>query len=147
MDEVTIREMKLFDVPWILKIESISFSTPWSKLDFLNEISNPFSITKVALRDSEVVGYICVNCIIDEGHILNLAVHPDTRRKGIATGLVEKVLDELRKKMCKFLYLEVRVSNIGAIRFYESFGFVSTGIRKEYYTLPREDAVIMMLEL
>jgi ribosomal-protein-alanine N-acetyltransferase len=147
MDEVTIREMRLFDVPVIIKIELISFSTPWSELDFLKEISNPFSITKVALCDSEVVGYICVNCISDEGHILNLSVHPDMRRRGIATELLEKVLDELRKKRCKFLYLEVRVSNIGAIRFYESFGFVSIGIRKDYYTSPREDAVIMMLEL
>jgi ribosomal-protein-alanine N-acetyltransferase len=69
------------------------------------------------------------------------------RRKGIAVALLEKIIDELRRKGCKSLYLEVRASNISAIRFYENYGFVSAGLRKNYYTSPKEDAVVMMLEL
>jgi ribosomal-protein-alanine N-acetyltransferase len=135
------------DIPEILKIESISFSTPWNEMAFLNEIYNPSSINKVAFYGNVVIGYICANSVIDEGHILNIAVHPDMRRKGIAAVLLEKVIDELRRKGCKSLYLEVRASNISAIQFYENYGFVSAGLRKNYYTSPKEDAVVMMLVL
>jgi ribosomal-protein-alanine N-acetyltransferase len=147
MTDVFIREMEWTDVFGVLKIERMSFSTPWSEAAFLKEIFNPYSITKVAILEGEVTGYICVNHLIDEGHILNLAVLPDLRRRGIATALFEKIPDELRKKGCKSLYLEVRVSNHGAIQFYERFGFRSIGFRKNYYTLPKEDAVFMVLDL
>jgi ribosomal-protein-alanine N-acetyltransferase len=147
MTDVFIREMEWTDVPGVLKIERMTFSTPWSETAFLKEIFNPYSITRVALLEGKVVGYICVNHLLDEGHILNLAVHPDLRRRGIATALGEKVLDELRKRGCKFLYLEVRVSNHDAIQFYERFGFRHVGFRKNYYTLPKENAVLMLLEL
>jgi ribosomal-protein-alanine N-acetyltransferase len=147
MEGVIIREMWWADIPRILKIEIMSFSTPWTEMAFLNEIYNPASINKVAICGNEIVGYICANRIIDEGHILNIAVHPDMRQRGIANALLEKVVDELRKKCCKSLYLEVRASNISAVRFYEKYGFVSVGIRKNYYTSPKEDAVVMMFEL
>lgn len=147
MAEVIVREMMWTDVPRVLKIERMSFCTPWSEDAFLKEIYNPYSITKVAVLEGEVAGYICVNHLIDEGHILNLAVLPDLRRRGIATALVEKILEELRKKGCKSLYLEVRISNHDAIQFYECFGFRSVGFRKNYYTLPKEDAVLMVLDL
>lgn len=147
MAGLVIRDIWWSDIPQILKIEQMSFSTPWSEMAFLNEIYNPTSINKVAVYGNEIAGYICVNRVIDEGHILNIAVHIDVRRKGIATTLLEKVVDELRMKGCKSLYLEVRASNISAIQFYEQHGFVSAGIRKNYYTSPKEDAVVMMLEL
>jgi len=142
-----IRDMRWSDIPEILKIERISFSTPWNEMAFLNEIYNPSSINKVAFYGNEIIGYICANSVIDEGHILNIAVHPDMRRKGIAAVLLEKVIDELRRKGCKSLYLEVRASNISAIQFYENYGFISAGLRKNYYTSPKEDAVVMMLVL
>jgi ribosomal-protein-alanine N-acetyltransferase len=147
MTEVIILEMQWSDVPQVLKIERASFSTPWSETAFLSEIYNSYSITKVAVSENEVVGYICVNYLIDEGHILNLAVHPDLRRKGIATALIEKGLDELKERGCKSLSLEVRVSNHDAIQFYERFGFRTMGFRKDYYTYPREDAVLMVLDM
>jgi ribosomal-protein-alanine N-acetyltransferase len=147
MEGVIIREMWWADIPRILKIEIMSFSTPWTEMAFLNEIYNLASINKVAVYGNEIVGYICANCIIDEGHILNIAVHPDMRQRGIANALLEKVVDGLSEKGCKSLYLEVRASNISAIRFYEKYGFVSVGIRKNYYTSPKEDAVVMMLGL
>jgi ribosomal-protein-alanine N-acetyltransferase len=145
--EIFIHQMQASDIPEILEIESISFTTPWSETAFLKEIHNPYSIAKVAMLEYNVVGYVCVNYIIDEGHILNLAVHPDFRRRGIATALMKEILDELRERGCRLLYLEVRSSNFIARRFYESLGFWIIGIRKEYYTSPREDAVVMMLKL
>lgn len=147
MEGVIIRDMWWSDIPRILKIERMSFSTPWTEMAFLNEIYNPTSINKVAVYENEIVAYICANSVIDEGHILNIAVYPDMRRRGIAVALLKNVVEELKKKSCKSLYLEVRASNISAIRFYENYGFVSVGIRKNYYTSPREDAVVMMLEL
>lgn len=147
MTEILIQEMQPSDITEILEIERISFTTPWSELAFLNEMYDPHSIAKVAVLKNNITGYICVKQISDEGHILNLAVHPDFRRHGIATVLVGEVLDELREKGCKYLYLEVRVSNLAARKFYERFGFKVVGVRRKYYTSPEEDAVVMMLVL
>jgi ribosomal-protein-alanine N-acetyltransferase len=147
MVEVFVRGMNWQDVPDVLKIERISFTTPWSELAFLKEISNTHSVAKVAVFDGEVAGYICAGYLLDEGHILNLAVHPELRRRGIATALVEKVINELRMNGCRVLFLEVRVSNLAAIEFYERFGFRPVGYRKDYYAQPREDAVLMKLDL
>ncbi|MEW6418319.1 MAG: ribosomal protein S18-alanine N-acetyltransferase [Nitrospirota bacterium] len=147
MPEILIREMQPADISEIMEIERKSFSTPWSELSFLNEMYDLHSISKVALLNNNITGYICVKQKSDEGHILNLAVHPDFRRHGYATTLVGKVLDELRKRGCKYLYLEVRVSNLGARKFYERIGFKVVGVRRKYYTSPDEDAVVMMLVL
>lgn len=139
--------MQESDIPEVLEIERMSFTTPWSEAVFYNEIHNPFSITRVTLTDEKLVGYICANQIIDEGHILNLAVHPDYRRRGIASTLVKNILKELKDCACRVLYLEVRISNHAARKLYEGFGFKVVGIRKCYYVSPIEDAVIMMLEM
>jgi ribosomal-protein-alanine N-acetyltransferase len=122
----------------------MSFTTPWSKDAFLNELHKLYSFTKAAVLGDSIIGYICINYIMDEGHILNLAVHPDFRRRGIATKLFEDVLNELKEINCRYLYLEVRVSNLEARKFYEHLGFRVMGIRKDYYTYPIEDAVTMM---
>jgi len=145
--EAFIRKMRTSDIPKILQIERLSFTTPWSETAFLQEIFNPYSITKVALLEDKVIGYICVDHMIDEGHILNLAVQLDMRRRCVATSLLREVIEELRKKGCRSLYLEVRTSNLGAQKFYERFGFRPVGVKGNYYTFPREDAVIMALEL
>lgn len=147
MAEFFVREMNWTDVPKVLEIERISFTTPWSELAFLKEIYSPYSVIKVAILDGEVAGYICASHLLDEGHILNLSVHPDLRRRGVATALVEKVINELRMKRCRSLFLEVRVSNHGAIHFYERFGLMPVGCRRNYYTQPTEDAVLMKLDL
>jgi ribosomal-protein-alanine N-acetyltransferase len=147
MTEMFIRKMIWSDIPEVLSIERMSFTTPWSETAFLKEIYSPYSIAKVAVLEGEIAGYVCASHLLDEGHILNLAVHPDLRRRGVATVLARKVIDELGMKGCKALFLEVRVSNHGAIQFYERFGFRSVGYRKDYYTLPKEDAVLMELGL
>lgn len=144
MPEILIRKMRAADVSEVVEIERMSFTTPWSEAAFLGEILKLYSLTKVAVLEGKIIGYICVEHIMDEGHILNLAVHPDFRRRGIGTKLMEEVLDELKKNDCRYLYLEVRFSNLGARKFYESFGFRVVGIRRDYYTSPIEDASLMM---
>ena len=147
MEGLTIRTMQESDLPSVVAIERLSFSTPWSETLFFNEIYKQRSIPKVAVIGDRIAGYICANHVADEGHILNLAVHPDFGRRGIANTLVENILEELKENACRFLYLEVRASNNAARKLYEGFGFSVVGTRKGYYTEPKEDAVIMMLRL
>ncbi|KAF0145820.1 MAG: ribosomal-protein-alanine N-acetyltransferase [Nitrospirae bacterium] len=147
MEGLIIRELLEHDLPDVVGIENISFTTPWSEILFFNEIYKQRSIARVALIDKRVIGYICANYVADEGHILNLAVHPDFRRKGIAKTLVENILEELKETDCRFLYLEVRASNNAARELYEGFGFSVVGTRKKYYNKPEEDAVVMSLRL
>lgn len=136
--------MHPYDIPEILNIERASFTTPWSEASFFSEIQSKNSIAKIAELNGVVVAYICIKHIEDECHILNLAVHPDYRRCGIAKALLSNIIQELSEEECKFFYLEVRASNYAARRLYEKFGFKTVGIRKRYYINPTEDAVIMM---
>jgi ribosomal-protein-alanine N-acetyltransferase len=144
MHKLIIRDMREDDIPAILEIEQISFSTPWSKESFLNEIYNKYAFSKVAVFEVNVIGYICANYLHHESHLLDLAVHPDFRRQGVATILMNEAIRELKKKGCVFMYIKVRVSNAGAQKFYELFGFKVETIRKKYYDKPDEDALLMM---
>ncbi len=136
--------MRAADVSEVVELERMSFTAPWSEAAFLGEILKLYSLIKVAALGGKIIGYICVEHIMDEGHILNLAVHPDFRRRSIGTKLLEEVMDELKKNDCRYLYLEVRVSNLGARKFYERSGFRVVNIRRNYYTSPIEDAALMM---
>lgn len=147
MSGVVIRHMHRDHLREVTEIERSSFSTPWSEISFLNEIYDSRSRAYVALEGQAVAGYIIAKTIADEGHILNLAVREDLRRRGIATALVRKGLGELRLTGARYVYLEVRASNSPAIDLYEGFGFRIGGIRKSYYLEPREDALIMVLDL
>ncbi len=147
MEGLIIRELLEHDLPEVVGIENISFTTPWSETLFFNEIYKQRSIAKVAIIGEKIVGYICANYVADEGHILNLAVHPDFRGKGIAKTLVKNILGDLKETDCRFLYLEVRDSNNAAKELYGGFGFKVVGTRKKYYNKPEEDAVIMSLRL
>jgi ribosomal-protein-alanine N-acetyltransferase len=147
MPEILLRKMQATDIPEVLKIERISFTTSWSENAFLKEIHKLYSLTKVAVLGDKVIGYICANYIMDEGHIMNLAVHHNFRRRGIGTKLVEEILDELKENDCRYIYLEVRFSNLRARNFYERFGFRVAGIRRNYYSSPIEDAALMMRKL
>lgn len=147
MNTVYIREMYPDDIAEIVSIERLSFSTPWSETSFRSEVYSRYSVTRVAELNGVIVGYVCVKHLADECHLLDLAVHPDYRRRGIARALLDNVIQELRDEGCRFFYLEVRSSNYAARKLYEKFGFNMVGIRKGYYVNPAEDAVIMMLEL
>ena len=132
------------DIPGIMGIERSSFSTPWSEISFLSEVYKKNAFSNIALFEENVIGYICVNYLLHESHILNLAVDMLFRRRGVATILMNDTLKELKRKGCVFMYLEVRASNAGAKKFYELFGFRVESIRKKYYTNPDEDALLMM---
>lgn len=143
---IKIRNLEEQDLPYVLEIVSQSFSIPWSLNSFKNELLNPHSILRVAEFSGEIVGYIVLRKILDEAELLSIAVKPELRRKGIATELIKNVLDELKDSV-ETCFLEVRVSNKEAISFYEKIGFKKVGLRKKYYLLPEEDAIIMKLDL
>lgn len=145
LNDVLIDEMTDADVPSVAEIERLSFTVPWSETSFLNQLKSPRSFSNVARTGNRITGYICAGSVVDEGHILTLAVHPDFRGGGIASRLIKSAIDHLRDDGCRSVYLEVRTSNEEAKRIYEGFGFRVIGLRKSYYIDPVEDGVIMSL--
>lgn len=142
---IKIRNLKEEDLPYVLNIATQSFSLPWSLKTFKDEFLNPKTIFKVAECDGEIAGYVVLRKILDEAELLSIAVKPELRRKGIATELMKSLLNEIKDSV-RYCFLEVRVSNIKAINLYEKLGFKKVGLRKKYYTLPEEDAIIMRLD-
>lgn len=147
LKELVIGDMEISDLPEVAGIELESFTTPWPETLFYNEIHKQRAIAKTARIGGRVMGYICAEQIIDEGHILDLAVHPGFRRRGIAARLVDEIINCLRNNKCGIIFLETRASNDAATRLYERFEFKVLARRKKYYTSPVEDAVIMALKL
>lgn len=147
VEDLMLDDMRTGDIEEVVAIERASCAQPWSESLFFNEIQNPRSRPRVARKNGTVAGYLCSSVIMDEGHILNLAVHPAVRRTGVASVLISDAVARLREGGCRFLFLEVRDSNITAREIYEKFGFKTIGIRKNYYVLPVEDAVVMSLRL
>lgn len=132
----------------VAALERICFSDPWSRQLLASELDNDLSAFLVALDDEgQVAGYAGLQVILDEGTITDIAVRPDCRRRGVASQLLKVFLDFARGNRLAFLTLEVRASNYDAIALYGSRGFRSAGRRKNYYEHPREDAIIMTLDL
>ncbi len=121
-------------------LESLCFSTPWSRSALEEELTNPCSRFLVAVSGKNVVGYLGCHHIAGEGYITNIAVHPEHRRQGIACALISAAIQQ--GAALSRLTLEVRKSNAAAIALYESRGFVKDGIRPRFYTAPVEDACI-----
>lgn len=140
---MTIRKAGPEDVPAIAALEEECFSEPWPE-DMIGRLRENFT---VALAEETVAGYLVLSTVLDEGNIDNVAVSPAYRRRGIADALVENAVARGRESGLAVLMLEVRASNIPAIRLYEKHGFVTVGRRKNYYTKPREDAILMTLVL
>ncbi|HAG51513.1 MAG TPA: ribosomal-protein-alanine N-acetyltransferase [Deltaproteobacteria bacterium] len=135
----------------VLTIERLSYLSPWSRSQFEKELQNPLSnkfIAKILHGRREVVAAFVIYWIVGEdAHILNIAVHPDFRRRGIATNLLCFTLDNLEEKRVKRVFLEVRRSNISAQRLYRCFGFREIGVREGYYGDNNEDAIVMELDM
>jgi ribosomal-protein-alanine N-acetyltransferase len=147
MEPVTIRDMKSDDVPIVIAIERDSFSTPWSEQSFYGEVYGRYSIARVAVTGSVIVGYCIGRIMLDEGHLFDLAIHPGYRQRGIGRQLLEDLVRGLIINKCTVLFLEARASNTAARGLYQSLGFTHIGTRKKYYQDPSEDAVLMMLPL
>ena len=139
-------EMKAEHVPQVAQLEKLCFADPWSEMSIASELRSIWSYWVVAVRDNEVVGYIGSQSSIDESDVMNVAVHPDWRRRGIAEGLIDNLVAELKSRGSHALLLEVRASNAPAISLYEKKGFVQVGCRKNYYRNPKEDALILRKE-
>ena len=143
MKDFVICPMTESDLDEVLAIEADSFPRPWSRSHFLDELKSPHSFPLVALdQEGTLAGYICPMLLLDEGHILNVAVRNDYRGHGLGRLLVERVLRECRDRGAEFVSLEVRPSNTAAISLYRGLGFVETGLRKRYYE-NGEDAILM----
>jgi ribosomal-protein-alanine N-acetyltransferase len=141
--EVEIREINFNDLDEVAEIEKICFSLPWSKELLSQELLNDMAYYQCALINGKVVGYMGMWKICDEGHITNVAVLPEYRKKGIASTLISKMIEVCECSEIYNITLEARESNIEAINLYEKFGFESAGKRPNYYNKPNESAVIM----
>ena len=143
---IRFTEMKAEHVSQVAALEKLCFADPWSEKSIASELSNIWSYWVVALWDDRVIGYIGSQSSFDETDVMNVAVHPDFRRKGIAEALVNALVENLQKMGSRCLTLEVRASNVPAITLYEKLGFSEIGRRKNYYRNPREDALILRKE-
>ncbi len=137
------------DLPQVHAIENQCFTTPWAITFFKYELKHRQTILKVAVFNNQIVGYVCLRTILDVTYVLNLAVLPEFRRRGIGSMLLQDALQELisLKPDTNLITLEVRESNTAAIKLYEKFGFKVIGKRIGYYQKPHEDAVIMELKI
>ena len=143
---IQIKQMTDAHVAQIAALEKLCFSDPWSENSVASELNNPLSLWLVALDGETVAGYVGSQSVLDGADMMNIAVHPDYRRQGIARELVAELTDALAEKGVKILALEVRQSNAPAIALYEQLGFQQVGLRPNYYRNPRENALIMRKE-
>ena len=132
------------DLPAVVDLERRTFSHPWTAELFRRELRLPYSKVVVACTGPEgfIVGYVCRWLTSDAVEIQNVAVHLDWRRHSVARRLVEHVLVEAKRAGVGRALLEVRRHNHAAVRLYESFGFIETGVRRRYYS-DGEDALLM----
>lgn len=141
---IRITSMKKEHIDRISEIENICFETPWSRESFEKELDeNSLAYYIVGISEDQVLGYAGMWVIVDEGHITNIAVHPDFHNKGIGSQLVRSLIHEAKNRGLVGLTLEVRQSNVKAQNLYTKFGFLNGGIRKRYYQDTGEDAMIM----
>ena len=144
---VWLEPMRMTDLDAVLAIEQRSFTMPWTKGMFISELRNtPDSCLLVARVDTQegpLAGYIGYRVVVDEMHVIILAVAPSWRQRGIARALLCRAMEQARQLACCRATLEVRVSNVDAQRLYYSLGFAPVGSRPKYYLRPTEDALIL----
>lgn len=127
----------------VCEIEQKCFVHPWSPESIEYEFNNSTSLFFVATENNNVIGYIGMSCIIDEGYIFNVAVDENYRRQGVGSALINTLVTYGKRNNFSFLTLEVRESNLKARSLYSKFGFIKVGERKDYYSEPKENAVLM----
>jgi ribosomal-protein-alanine N-acetyltransferase len=139
-----VRPLVYSDLPTVLAIERRSFQTPWSLAMFVLELSKPGGICLACEDEEGIVAYLVCSRYTDVWHLMNVAVAPEHRRRGIASELMRQLFEAAGAEAR--ITLEVRQSNLGAIAMYRSFGFRDAGHRRRYYHDNGEDALIMWLE-
>jgi ribosomal-protein-alanine N-acetyltransferase len=142
---VDLRKLELRDLDAIERIERESYPTPWSRSMFASELAKPTSLSLGAFDTASgaLLGYLIISRYVDAWHVMNVAVTPSHRRRGIARLLLDRLFEVTSTDERRGYTLEVRVSNDGAIKLYEALGFKARGVRRGYYTDNREDALIM----
>ncbi|HZG34424.1 MAG TPA: ribosomal protein S18-alanine N-acetyltransferase [Gaiellaceae bacterium] len=145
MTDVDLRRLELHHLAEIERIEKVSYPTPWSRSMFASELAKPSSLSLGAFdpETGTLLGYLIISRYVDAWHVMNVAVDPPYRRLGIARRLLARLFETTARDARRGYTLEVRVSNEGAIKLYESLGFRGRGVRRGYYTDNREDALIM----
>ena len=143
---MTIETMTSVHVAQVAELEKRCFSDPWSEKSVASELENDLACWLVALDGETVAGYVGSQTVLGETDMMNIAVHPDYRRKGIAQALVNALVDTLKSQGSRCLTLEVRASNEPAQKLYEKLGFSLIGKRPKYYHNPKEDAYILRKE-
>lgn len=140
---MNVRKMTLEDSEAVYALSKQCFSEPWSLESIQKEVVNPVASYFVMEETNGLMGYGGLWHILDEGDIINIAVTPDKRRRGVGNLILEALLNEARKRKLVILHLEVRESNQAALELYKKHGFNQIAFRKGYYHHPLEDAVIM----
>lgn len=130
----------------IAALEKICFSSPWSENSIASELENPLALWLAAVDNGRVAGYVGSQTVMGESDMMNVAVDPGFRRKGVAEALILELTDALKARGSRSLTLEVRASNAPAIALYQKLGFIQIGCRPGYYRGPREDALILRKE-
>ena len=146
MKEPTLESIRKRDLQQVMAIETACFSSPWSRSNFLFELCSVDSCCMLARLGNKVVGYGIGWFVLDELHIINIAVRSDWRRRGIGSKLLRFFLSTGEGKGCRRATLELRASNEAARKLYQQHGFRPVAIRKAYYRRPLEDAVLMVMD-
>jgi ribosomal-protein-alanine N-acetyltransferase len=139
--------MRMADLDEVMLIERRSFSAPWEESTFRGLMRRPSAALLVAETDDELTGYSVMWFAADEGELGDIAVLPERRGEGIGQALLRESIVVAASRGTRSLYLEVRESNEAARRLYEKVGFSVVGVRKQYYTEPVEDAIVMKLDV
>ncbi|OPX42948.1 ribosomal-protein-alanine N-acetyltransferase [Ruminiclostridium hungatei] len=148
VDNIEVVRMTQEHLDGVMTIENLSFKIPWSRNAFIDEMTtNDMAVYVVAVSGKKIIGYGGLWRILDEGHITNIAVHPEFRRCGAGCRIMDELLKLCRENGILSLTLEVRRGNLPAQKLYEKYGFRSEGIRKGYYSDTGEDAIIMWKHL
>ena len=142
--EYSIRSAAETDLDELAELEKACFSLPWTREQLCGELPDEHHEFLLAVgAEEDVLGYIGMMCVLDEGYISNVAVAPEARREGIGRSLIREMLRRAAERGLSFVTLEVRESNAAAIALYASEGFALVGRRKNYYERPREDALLL----
>ena len=141
--DIIIREMTVEDVPQVAVLEASNFSMPWSEKAFYEQLNNEHALYMVAVYNEMVLGVCGLLESFGEADICNVSVEHSYQNKGIATRMLNALMEEGTRRGIIAFTLEVRAGNLSAIHLYEKLGFVTEGIRPGFYERPKEDAVIM----
>lgn len=144
---VAVRPMAAGDVAAVAALEATAFSSPWLPETFHKLLDRPGAVLTVMTDGDGLVGYSVLWCVVDQGEIANIAIAEERRGEGLGRRLLEDTLERAAAAGVRSLFLEVRASNGAARALYASRGFREIGVRRDYYDAPREDALVLKLEL